>query len=169
MKLRVLVALACAMILSMSAASMVLAGSPKGTPAATDCGQTEQGTPIACPSEQPTATASGSHHQCGCPTPSASASDEESSSPTDSATPSASASDEESSSPSDEATPSDGGVDAATGTPTITLPPTDSLSGGSGNGSGGVPIAVLAMAGLLAAVLLMTPATAGLRRGKRRS
>ena len=127
MKLRTLLALACAMILSLSAVGMVLATDQT-------CGETEQGT-TTCPSDGAT------------PTPTATT---------------------ETSSPSDESSPSDGGVAAETGTPSVTLPPTDSLSGGSGNGSGGVPIAILAMAGLLAAVLLMTPATAGLKRGKRK-
>ena len=127
MKLRALAALACAMILSLSAAGMVFATEPTATPS-------DEWT--ASPSDEATATPS----------------DEWTASPTDEET----------------STPSDGEVEAATGTPTVTLPPTDGLSGGAGTGSGGVPIALLAMAGLIAAALFMTPAAVGFKRGKRR-
>ena len=128
MKLRTLLALACAMILSLSAVGMVLATDQT-------CGETEQGT-TTCPSDgatpTPTATATDKHGHCGCPTPTATATDEESTSPTatatgsDEATPTPTAT-TETSSPSDESSPSDGGVAAETGTPSVTLPPTDSL------------------------------------------
>ena len=135
MKLRALAALACAMILSLSAAGMVFATEPTATPS-------DEWT--ASPSDDATATPSDEW--------TASPSDEWTASPTDEET----------------STPSDGEVEAATGTPTVTLPPTDGLSGGAGTGSGGVPIALLAMAGLIAAALFMTPAAVGFKRGKRR-
>ena len=155
MKLRTLTALGCAMVLSLSAAGMAFATEP-------DCGTTEQGAAAECPTATATDQATSTPTDEATSTPS----DEATSTPTDEAT--STPTDEATSTPTDESTPSDGGVAAETGTPSVTLPPTDSLSGGSGNGSGGVPIAVLAMAGLLAAILLMTPATAGLKRGKRK-
>ncbi len=90
--------------------------------------------------------------------------DEETASPTDEET--ASPTDEETASPSDEEPT--GETEAETGTPSVTLPPTDGLSGGSSSGSGGLPVAILAMGGLLAAVLLLTPATLGVKRARNR-
>jgi|GEM_PF-7039149 len=65
--------------------------------------------------------------------------------------------------------PSDGGVEGATGTPGVTLPPTDTL-GAAGTASTGESwrLIVLAMAGLLAAALLLTPARAKARSDRRR-
>ncbi len=53
---------------------------------------------------------------------------------------------------------------AETGTPSITLPPTDAISGTSAPAGDSWRIALLAMAGLLASVLVMTPAAANNRR-----
>jgi hypothetical protein len=68
------------------------------------------------------------------------------------------------------ATPT-GGVGGATGTPgapTITLPPTDTLPGGPTTPAGdGWRLILLAMAGLMAAGLLLTPATVVVRRNDR--
>ncbi len=168
MKLRSLAALACAMVLSLSAAGMVFATEPTATPS-------DEWT--ASPSDEATATPSDEWTASPSDEATASPSDEATASPTDEATASptdeetASPTDEETASPTDEetASPSAGEVEAATGTPSVTLPPTDSLSGGAGTGSGGVPIALLAMAGLMAAAVLMTPASVGFKRGKRRS
>ena len=65
-----------------------------------------------------------------------------------------------------------GAVGSATGRPGgaagITLPPTDTLSGGTSVPAGdGWRLILLAMAGLIAAALLMTPATAVVRRNDR--
>ena len=62
-----------------------------------------------------------------------------------------------------------GSVKAETGTPGVTLPPTDTVSGNdSGStGTGGLQIALLGMAGLLAAALMLTPASVATKRGKR--
>jgi hypothetical protein len=57
------------------------------------------------------------------------------------------------------ATPAPSGtVEAETGTPRITPPSTDSgVSNGSPNGTGGLPIVLVALAGLLVASLALTP------------
>jgi hypothetical protein len=57
-----------------------------------------------------------------------------------------------------------GGVEAATGTPP-TLPRTDSIDGsGTGSTGDGLRVVLLAMAGLLAAALVLTPAKAVVRK-----
>ena len=62
-----------------------------------------------------------------------------------------------------------GGVGGATGTPNITLPPTDSVLGGTTPATGeGWRLILLAMAGLLAATLLLTPARAVVRQERDR-
>jgi hypothetical protein len=65
-----------------------------------------------------------------------------------------------------------GGVGGATGTPGVpgvTLPPTDTLSTGATVLAGdGWRLILLAMAGLMAAALLVTPATAVVRKDRRR-
>jgi hypothetical protein len=69
-----------------------------------------------------------------------------------------------------EITPSPtGSVGGATGTPGTTLPPTDTI-GAAGTGSTGEAwrLIVLAMAGMLAAALLLTPAKAVVRNDRRR-
>ena len=65
-----------------------------------------------------------------------------------------------------EATPAPtGGVGGATGTPGVTLPPTDTLTGGPIAPAGdGWRLILLAMAGLMAAALLMTPARVVVRK-----
>ena len=61
-----------------------------------------------------------------------------------------------------------GGVEAETGTPNVTLPPTDTISdSSSGSAGSGLQLALLGMAGLLAAVLLLTPAPVATERKKR--
>jgi hypothetical protein len=66
--------------------------------------------------------------------------------------------------PNPAATPT-GEVNPATGTPAVTLPPTDTaLDGPAAPASEGWRLIVLAMAGLLAAGLLLTPAGAVVRR-----
>jgi hypothetical protein len=62
-----------------------------------------------------------------------------------------------------------GSVGGATGTPGTTLPPTDTI-GAAGTGSTGEAwrLIVLAMAGMLAAALLLTPAKAVVRNDRRR-
>ncbi len=63
----------------------------------------------------------------------------------------------------------DGGVGGATGTPNVTLPPTDTLAAGSSAPSGDSwRLILLAMAGIMAAALLLTPADAVIRRDRRR-
>ena len=62
-----------------------------------------------------------------------------------------------------------GGVGGATGTPNITLPPTDAVLGGTTPATGeGWRLILLAMAGLLAATLLLTPARAVVRQERDR-
>ncbi len=62
-----------------------------------------------------------------------------------------------------------GEVEGATGTPNITLPPTDTALGGpAAPGGGGWRLVLLAMAGLLAAALLLTPAGVVIRKDDRR-
>ena len=56
-------------------------------------------------------------------------------------------------------------MNPATGTPGSTLPPTDALTGtGGGSAGDGWRVALLAIAGLLAGALLLTPARAVIRR-----
>ena len=68
--------------------------------------------------------------------------------------------------------PPTGGVGGATGTPGgagVTLPPTDTLNGGTeGLAGDGWRLILLAMAGLMAAALLVTPATVVVRRDDER-
>ncbi len=75
-------------------------------------------------------------------------------------------------SPVEETPTPTGGVGGATGTPGapgITLPPTDTLSGGTDALAGdGWRLILLAMAGLMAAALLLTPATVVVRKDDRR-
>ena len=75
-------------------------------------------------------------------------------------------------SPIEETPAPTGGVGGATGTPGvpgITLPPTDTLSGGTDVPAGdGWRLILLAMAGLMAAALLVTPATVVVRRDDKR-
>jgi hypothetical protein len=62
------------------------------------------------------------------------------------------------------ATPA-GGVAGSTGTPNVTLPPTDTLGSATSAPAGdGWRVILLAMAGLLAGALLLTPASAVVRR-----
>jgi hypothetical protein len=61
-----------------------------------------------------------------------------------------------------------GEVEGETGTPNVTLPPTDTISGGPSAPSGdGWRLVLLAMAGLLSAALLLTPAGAVVRKDRR--
>jgi hypothetical protein len=71
--------------------------------------------------------------------------------------------------PTPSATPDPtGSVAAETGTPSVTLPPTDSLSGSTSAPSGDSwRLILLAMAGFLAAALLLTPTHAVVRRKDR--
>ena len=70
----------------------------------------------------------------------------------------------ETATPDPTATP-DGGVGGATGTPGVTLPPTDTALTNGGTPAGDSwRLIVLAMAGVLAAALLLTPATSVVRR-----
>jgi hypothetical protein len=75
-------------------------------------------------------------------------------------------------SPVEKAPTPTGGVGGATGTPgvpAITLPPTDTLSGGPSAPAGdGWRLILLAMAGLMAAALLVTPARVVVREDRRR-
>ena len=62
-----------------------------------------------------------------------------------------------------------GSVGGETGTPNITLPPTDTITGGTTTPTGdGWRLVLLAMAGLLATALLLTPAGAVIRKDDRR-
>ncbi len=62
-----------------------------------------------------------------------------------------------------------GDVGSATGTPNVTLPPTDMLPAGSSSPSGDSwRLILLAMAGIMAGALLLTPADAVIRRDRRR-
>ena len=70
--------------------------------------------------------------------------------------------------PNPEPTPT-GGVGGATGTPAVTLPPTSTFGDDSPGGTdGGWRIAVLMLAALLAATLLLAPASAVITRGRLR-
>ena len=53
--------------------------------------------------------------------------------------------------------PPSGGVEGATGTPAVTLPPTDGMGGTAGGLGEGWRLILLAIAGTLAATLLLTP------------
>jgi hypothetical protein len=78
--------------------------------------------------------------------------------PTDNATPTPA--------PTDNATPTpapSGTVEAETGTPRVTPPSTDAGIGGGPNGTGGLPIVLIALAGILATSLALLP-----RRGAKR-
>lgn len=55
-------------------------------------------------------------------------------------------------------------IQEATGTPTVTLPPTDAIGGTATPSDGTWRLLLVAMAGLLATVLVLTPAKAGNRR-----
>ena len=70
------------------------------------------------------------------------------------------------SSPDCDANPPEGEVGGATGTPGVTLPPTDTdlAQGGAAQAGDGWRLILLAMAGLLAATLLLTPASAVVSR-----
>ena len=74
--------------------------------------------------------------------------------------------------PIEETSTPTGGVGGATGTPGapgITLPPTDSVSGGTDALAGdGWRLILLAMAGLMAAALVVTPATVVVRKDDKR-
>ena len=50
-----------------------------------------------------------------------------------------------------------GSVEAETGTPRVTPPSTDASIGGGSNGNGGLPIVLVAIAGILAASLALLP------------
>jgi hypothetical protein len=65
--------------------------------------------------------------------------------------------------PSATSTPG-GEVAGATGTPTTTLPPTDTTTGSVSSGSDNWRLALLALAGILAGLLLLTPSRAPARR-----
>jgi hypothetical protein len=82
-------------------------------------------------------------------------------SPSPSVSPSPSPSVSPSVSPSPTAT---GGVAGATSKPRITPPPTSSLGGTTGGPSSGIWLVLLALAGLLGSILLLTPAPARARR-----
>ena len=119
-----------------------------------DC-QQETTQPTQEPTQEPTATPSDG---CTCTeAPTATPTQEPTSTPSQEAT----------STPSQEptATPT-GSVETATGTPSITLPPTSTVdvSGPTGGGDGGLPIAVLALIGLTALIILITPTPARARR-----
>jgi len=60
-----------------------------------------------------------------------------------------------------------GSVEAATGTPNITPPPTDALTSTPSGPDGSWRLALIGMAGILAAALLLTPAPATRRNRKR--
>ena len=65
------------------------------------------------------------------------------------------------SSPDCDSNPPGGSVGGSTGTPSVTLPPTDAISPASTTPAGdGWRLVLLAMAGLLAAALVLTPASA---------
>lgn len=96
-------------------------------------------------------------------------SDPPSSPPSDppSAPPSSPPSDPPSSPPSDPpSVPPSGGVGGATGTPAVTLPPTDGTDGNAAGLGEGWRLVLLAIAGSLAAVLLLSPKPAA--RDRRR-
>jgi hypothetical protein len=113
---------------------------------------TEEPTPT--PTEEPTPTPTVPPTEEPTPTPTVPPTEE----PTPTPTPEGSVAPTESTPPTDAptATPT-GDVGGATGTPATTLPPTDALDGTSSPGESWRLI-VLAMAGILAAALLLTPA-----------
>jgi hypothetical protein len=82
--------------------------------------------------------------------------------------PSEAPSEEPSDPPSDPpSAPPSGGVEGATGTPAVTLPPTDGLDGTAGGFGESWRLVLLAVAGILAATLLLTPSRA-VSRDRRR-
>ena len=116
--------------------------------------------PTATPTEAPTATPTEAPTATPTEAPTATPTEAPTATPTEAptATPTGSVAPTESTPPTDAptATPT-GGVGGATGTPGTTLPPTDALDGQSSAGESWRLI-VLAMAGILAAALLLTPA-----------
>ena len=129
---------------------------PTATPSdGCTCTEAPTATPTQEPTQEPTATPSDG---CTCT---------EAPTATPTQEPTATPSQEATSTPSQEptATPT-GSVETATGTPSITLPPTSTVdvSGPTGGGDGGLPIAVLALIGLTALIILITPTPARARR-----
>ena len=110
------------------------------------------GEPTATPTEAPTATPTEA--------PTATPTDAPTATPTGSVLPT------QTTNPTD---PPTGSVEGATATPARTLPSTSTIDG-SGNGpmNDGWRVVLLALAGILAAALLLTPATAVVRKDDRR-
>jgi hypothetical protein len=107
--------------------------------------------PTATPTTAPTATPTTAPTATPTTAPTATPTTAPTATPTTAPTPTATAV---------EATPTPTGeVQAATGTPRarVTLPPTDALSGEQTQGSGSWRIALIAIAGLLAGILVLTP------------
>jgi len=109
---------------------------------------------------------------CNIPDPTATPTDAPTATPTDAPTPTptGSVAPTQTINPTDPPTPAPtGSVDAATATPARTLPSTSTIDG-SGNGpmNDGWRVVLLALAGVLAAALLLTPATAVVRKDDRR-
>ena len=112
-----------------------------------------EATPSPTPTTAPTPTPTATPDPTATPTPG----------PTETPGPTATPAPTETVAPTPSPT---GGVLPATGTPAPTLPPTDVLTGsdGSSGPTDGWRLGLVAIAGLLAGVLLLTPATAVVRR-----
>jgi hypothetical protein len=127
--------------------------------------------PSASPSEQPSEQPSASPSEQPSEQPSESPSEQPSASPSEqpSASPSEQPSEQPSESPSDQpsASPSSspsGSVLSETGTPQLTPPPTDTTAGPSNTSGSGWELLLLAIAGMVASIVVLTPATARKRR-----
>ena len=153
---------------------------PSASPSERPSQPVESEQPSTSPSEQP--STSPSDQPSGQPSqpvdseqPSTSPSDQPSTSPSD--PPSTTPSEQPSTAPSEQPStvPSEqpstqpssqpsGSVLGATGTPQITPPPTDALSGQGGSTGSSLPLVLLAVAGLAASLIVLTPAKARKRR-----
>jgi hypothetical protein len=112
-----------------------------------------------CASEKPDGPTDVTHHDAVCPSPSAVPSEVPSASPSE--VPSAVPSEVPSASPSNSP---GGGVEDTTGSPAISLPPTDGGAGAAAAASRSWTTLLLAVAGLLASVLVLTPMAIRRRR-----
>lgn len=137
---------------------------PEPTPTPTpDATPTPTPTPDATPTPTPDATPTPTPNLNPTPTPSPNPTPTPTPTPTPQPTPTPTPV------PTPEATPTpEGEVLAEVGTPKVTLPPTDTLSGSTQAPAGDSwRLILLAMAGILATSLLLTPATSVARRRDR--
>jgi len=123
---------------------------------------TEAPTPTPTEAPTPTPTEAPTPTPTGAPTPTPTLAP----TPTPTEAPTATPAPTETAAPTPSPTPTEtptGGVEGETATPGTTLPPTDTLSNGSGPGGESWRLVLFALAGILALGLLVTPATVVVR------